>query len=261
MTTGTGIHPTAVIAPDAVIGEGVEIGPYSIVGSGVTIGNGTWIGSHVVIEGKTDIGQQCKIFHHSYVGGPPQDLKYCGEETRLTVGNHNIIREYVTLNRGTVSGGGITAIGNNNLFMAYVHVAHDCHIGNHVVMANAATLAGHVTIEDRAIIGGLSAIHQFARIGTCVMIGGCSAVPQDVPPYMNATGNRAQLYGLNTIGLQRNNFSDETIGSLKKAYKILFRSKMTLESALDKVQGELGGTPEVDYLVQFIRKSERGICR
>lgn len=261
MITGAAIHPTAIVAPDAVIGEGVEIGAYSIVGSGVAIGDGTWVGSHVMIEGRTEIGPHCKVFHHSYIGGPPQDLKYRGEETRLKIGSHNIIREYVTLNRGTVSGGGVTTIGDHNLFMAYVHVAHDCHIGNHVVMANAATLAGHVTIEDRAIIGGLSAIHQFARIGTCVMIGGCSAVPQDVPPYMNATGNRAKLYGLNTIGLQRNNFSEDAISRLKKAYKILFRSKMTLETALEKVTEELGGAAEVDYLVNFIRQSERGICR
>lgn len=261
MTVTEAVHPTTIIAVDAKLAEGVKIGPYSIIGSGVTIGPRTEIGAHVVIEGRTDIGSDCRVFHYTYIGGPPQDLKYRGEDTALKVGDNNIIREYVTLNRGTATGGGITTIGNNNLFMAYVHVAHDCHIGDNVVMANAATLAGHVTIEDRAIIGGLSAIHQFTRIGTCVMIGGCSAVSQDVPPYMNATGNRAKLFGLNTIGLQRNNVSEEAIRGLKKAYKIIFRSGLTLDDALARVEGEMGAIDEVEYLVRFIQQSERGVCR
>jgi len=260
------IHPTAIIHNRAEIGEGVSIGPYSIIGEGVVIGDRTRIGPHVVIYGPTEIGSDCTLFQFSAIGAPPQDLKFRGEETRIRIGDRNTLREFVTIHRASSHGSGETVIGSDNYLMAYVHIAHDCHLGNNIIMVNGATLAGHIKIEDYAVIGGLSAIHQFIRVGEYAMVGGCSAVVQDVPPYMIAVGNRAKLYGLNLIGLKRHSFSDETIKVLKKAYRIIFKSKLTLKEATKRVREEIlqqteEGARQVSHLLRFIEESERGICR
>ncbi|RJQ50282.1 MAG: acyl-ACP--UDP-N-acetylglucosamine O-acyltransferase [Nitrospiraceae bacterium] len=254
------IHPAAIVASDAKFSDGVEVGPFCVVGENVKIGKNTKLMSHILIE-DTEIGQNCTVFPFTSLGLPPQDLKYKGEKTKVVIGDNNIIREYITIHRASVGGDGVTKIGSNNFFMGYVHIAHDCIIGNHVIMANATTLAGHVVVEDFVFIGGLVAVHQFARIGAHSMIGGFSAIPQDIPPYTTAAGERAKLYGLNTIGLKRRNFSDTTISDLKKAYKILFRSKLTLKEAVEKVNHDLGGSEEVRNLLEFIEKNKRGICR
>ena len=256
------IHPTAIIDSKAEISEGVEIGPYSVIEKNVLIGEGTKIGPHVVIREGTYIGKQCQISQFASIGEAPQSVGYKGEKTSLQIGDHNIIREFVTLHRGTIKGGGKTVIGNENFLMAYSHVAHDCQIGNQVVMANGATLAGHILIEDFAIIGGLSAIHQFCRVGTYAIIGGITGVLLDIPPYTKAQGDRAKLFGLNTIGLKRANFSEETLKALKKAYRIIFRSSLTLENAMKRVvEDEISQTPEVQHFLQFIQCSKRGITR
>jgi UDP-N-acetylglucosamine acyltransferase len=256
------IHPTAIIDSKAEISEGVEIGPYSVIEKNVLIGEGTKIGPHVVIREGTYIGKQCQISQFASIGEAPQSVGYKGEKTSLQIGDHNIIREFVTLHRGTIKGGGKTVIGNENFLMAYSHVAHDCQIGNQVVMANGATLAGHILIEDFAIIGGLSAIHQFCRVGTYAIIGGITGVLLDIPPYTKAQGDRAKLFGLNTIGLKRANFSEETLKALKKAYRIIFRSSLTLEKAMKRVvEDEISQTPEVQHFLQFIQCSKRGITR
>jgi UDP-N-acetylglucosamine acyltransferase len=256
------IHPTALIDPKAEISEGVEIGPYSVIEKNVLIGEGTKIGPHVVIREGTYIGKQCQISQFASIGEAPQSVGYKGEKTFLQIGDHNIIREFVTLHRGTIKGGGKTVIGNENFLMAYSHVAHDCQIGNQVVMANGATLAGHILIEDFAIIGGLSAIHQFCRVGTYAIVGGLTGVLLDIPPYTKAQGDIAKLFGLNTIGLKRANFSEETLKALKKAYRIIFRSSLTLEKAMKRVvEDEISQTPEVQHFLQFIQCSKRGITR
>jgi UDP-N-acetylglucosamine acyltransferase len=256
------IHPTAIVDPKAEIAEGVEIGPYSVIEKDAVIGQATKIGPHVVIREGTRIGKQCHIFQFSSIGEAPQAFAYKGEKTYLLIGDQNIIRESVTLHRGTVPGGKKTTIGNNNYFMAYSHVAHDCHIGNQVVMANGATLGGHILIEDYAIIGGLAAVHQFCRIGTHAFIGGMSGVLQDIPPYILAQGDRIKLYGLNTVGLKRHRFSEETLRALKKAYRTIFRSSLTLEKAIKQLrEDEISRIPEVQHLLQFIQNSKRGICR
>jgi len=256
------IHPTAIVDPKAEIGEGVEIGPYCVIEKDVSIGSGTVIGPHVVIRGGTKIGKGCQIFQFASIGEIPQALAFKGEKTSITIGDENIIREFVTLHRGTAKGGGETIIGNNNFFMAYSHVAHDCRIGNQVVLANGATLAGHILIEDYAIIGGLSAVHQFCRIGTHAFISGLTGVTLDIPPFMLASGNRAKLFGLNTVGLKRHQFREETIRALKRAYRILFRSSLTLEKAIKKVmEDEIFQTKEVQHLLNFIQHTNRGISR
>ena len=256
------IHPTAVVDPTAEIGEGVEIGPYSIIEKEVVIGQGTWIGPHVFIGKNTQIGKGCQIFQFASVGEGPQALAYKGEKTFLVIGDRNIIRECTTLNRGTVHGGGKTVIGNGNLFMAYSHVGHDCTIGNQVILANSAALAGHIVLEDHATIGGLSAVHQFCRVGTHAFVSGLTGIAQDLPPYMLASGSRAQLFGLNTVGLKRFKFPEATVKALKKAYRIIFRSVLTLEKALNQIKDdEISKAPEVQHLVQFIQESKRGICR
>ncbi len=256
------IHPAAIIDPKAEIGEGVEIGPYSVIEKGVSIGEGTKIGPHVVIREGTQVGRRCQIFQFSSIGEAPQAFAYQGEKTSLLIGDQNIIREFVTLHRGTPHGGGKTMIGDGNYLMAYSHVAHDCHIGNQVVLANGATLAGHILIEDNAIIGGLSAIHQFCRIGTHAFISGLTGVTLDIPPYMLSSGSRAKLFGLNTVGLKRAHFREETLKALKKAYRIIFRSGLTLGKALKSVgEDEISLMPEVQHLLQFIEHSKRGISR
>jgi len=255
------IHPTAIVHPAARLAKDVEVGPYAIIGEHVSIGSGSKVGAHAVIDGWTEIGENNQIFHLSSVGGIPQDLKYKGETTWLRIGNGNIIREFATLHPGTVTGDNETTIGDGNMFMAYCHVAHDCHVGNHVIMANGSTLAGHVLVEDHAILGGLSAVHQFTRVGESAMLSGGSMVGQDVPPYTIASGDRAELKGLNLVGLKRRGFADETIASLKRAYKILVRSELRVDEALARIRNELPPSAELQHFVEFVEKSERGICR
>jgi UDP-N-acetylglucosamine acyltransferase len=255
------IHSTAIIDKEAFIDKEVSIGPFCIIRGKVRIGRGTKLQSSVVIEGMTEIGEGCTIFPFASIGLPPQDLKYKGEETRVLVGKGNIIREYTTIHRASVGGDRTTVIGDNNFLMAYAHVAHDCKVGSNTVMANAATLAGHVTVEDHAVIGGLVAVHQFTRIGAYAMVGGFSGIGQDIPPYTIASGARAKLFGLNTVGLKRHGFSDSSINALKKAYKILFREKRTLKEAIRKIKAELPDIPEIRHLTEFIEKNTRGICR
>jgi len=218
------IHPTAIIDPDVQLAPDVEVGPYTVIGPQVAIGRGTKIGPQVVIKRATEIGEECRIMQFAAIGAPPQDLKFRGEETKVIIGNRNTIREFVTIHRSTTADIGVTILGDNNLIMAYCHIAHNCKLGNNIVMANAANLAGHIHVDDYAIIGGLTGVHQFVRIGAHAMIGGCSAVSQDVPPYVLAEGNRARLHGLNLTGLKRRNFSPEAIQALRTAYRILFRS-------------------------------------
>jgi UDP-N-acetylglucosamine acyltransferase len=255
------IHSTAIIDTTAELDSGVEVGPYSIIGPRVKIGKNTRIGPHVVIDGWTEIGEECTIFQFASLGAVPQDLKYRGEESRVIIGSNNTIREFVTINRGTAQAGGETRLGSNNLLMAYCHVAHDCRIGSHVVLANAATLAGHIEMEDHAIVGGLAAVHQFVRLGSYCIIGGCSGVSQDIPPYMMANGQRAQLYGLNIEGLKRHRFPEEAVNNLKKAYRVIFRSGLTVEKALEQLESEIQNSAEVNHLITFIKASKRGIAR
>lgn len=255
------IHKTAIIDSKANIDAGVEIGPYCIVKAGVHISKGTKLISHVIIEGNTEISDNCTFYPFSSIGFPPQDLKYRGEPTKLIIGSNNTVREYVTIHRASVGGDETTIVGNNNYFMAYVHIAHNCRVGSHIVMANAATLAGHVVVEDFTIIGGLSAVHQFARIGQYAMVGGMSGVVQDIPPYMIAAGSRVKLFGPNTIGLKRHGFSDPAITAIKKAYKILFREKRSLKDAIGKVREDFAEFSEIGHLIEFIEKNKRGICR
>jgi UDP-N-acetylglucosamine acyltransferase len=257
------IHPSAIIHDGAQLAEGVEVGPYAVIGNRVTIGTGTTIGPHSVIGDWTEIGENNQIFHMASVGAPPQDLKYRGEECWTRIGDNNVIREFATIHRGTVTGHAETVVGSNNLFMAYSHVAHDCRIGSGVVMANVATLAGHVTVEDNVILGGLVAVHQFSSIGTHAMIGGGTMVGLDILPYMIATSEKrdARLRGLNLIGLKRRGFSEETISNLKKAYKTLFMAGLKLEAAMTRIREEISGCAEVDYLLAFIERSQRGFCR
>jgi UDP-N-acetylglucosamine acyltransferase len=257
----TKIHETALIHQKAEIDDGVEIGPYSIIKKGVRIGRNTKLISHVIVEGDTEIGEGCTFHPFACIGLPPQDMKYRGEPTKLIIGSNNTIREYVTVHRASVGGDETTTMGNSNFLMAYVHVAHNCKIGSNIVMANAATLAGHVLVEDFAVIGGLVAIHQFTRIGQYAMVGGFSGIGQDIPPFMVASGARAKLFGPNVIGLKRHGFSDGTINTIKKAYKILFREKKTLKDAIRKVQEDFADSPEIRHLIAFIEKNKRGICR
>ncbi len=255
------IHPTAIIDPKAEIDENVEIGPFSIINANVSIASGTWIGSHVTIDPYVDIGPDCQIYQYASIGAVPQAIKFRGEVTYLKIGRNTIVREFATLNRGTEFGGGVTRIGEDNFLMAYTHVAHDCITGRGVIMANNATLAGHIVVGDHVIIGGLVAIHQFVRIGDYAYIGGKTAVVKDIPPYLIAAGDRANLHGLNKVGLQRHKFSDNSIAQLKKAYRIIFRIGLTVNEAVERVLAEVENTPEVLKLVDFIRNTQRGITR
>lgn len=255
------IHRTAVVSSTAKLSQGVEIGPYCIVGKQVKIGKNTRLVSHITIK-DTEIGSNCIVYPFTSIGLAPQDIKYKNEKTGVRIGDHNIIRENITIHRASADGDGLTEVGDHNFIMAYSHIAHDCKVGNHTIMANATTLAGHVEVEHYAVFGGLVAVHQFVRIGTYCMIGGLSGVSKDIPPYTTASGNRAKLYGLNTVGLKRHDFSDATIKNLKCAYKILFRSKLTFNAAIDKVKRELKQTEEIKILIKFLEKSlKRGICR
>ncbi len=255
------IHPTAVVHEKASVAKDAQIGPYCIIGEGVNISQGVKLFNNIVIEGDTEIGPGCTIYPFAVIGLPPQDMKYAEEKTGIKIGSGNIIREYVSIHRGSVGAAGFTVIGDNNYIMAYTHIAHDCKIGNNVVMANSVTMAGHVEVDDNAILGGVIAVHQFTRIGAFSMTGGFSGIGQDIPPYTIAAGPRAKLYGLNLVGLRRHGFSKETIGDLTKAYKILFRSKHTLKEAIKEVQEDLPKTPELDRLIDFVKTSKRGICR
>lgn len=255
------IHKTAYVHKKAVVEDGVTIGPFCSIEKGCRIRKGTRLMSNVIVEGNTEIGQECTIYPFVTIGLPPQDIKYKNEETGVRIGSGNCIREYTSIHRASVGGDGLTEIGNRNFIMSYVHVAHDCKIGNSVIMANLATLAGHVHVEDFAVIGGIVAVHQFTRIGAYAMVGGFSGIGQDIPPYTVASGPRAKLYGLNTIGLKRHGFTEQKVAILKKAYKILFRDKLTLRDALKKIESDLPPTDEVTRLVEFIEKNKRGICR
>ncbi len=255
------IDSTASVSPGAILAENVTVAPFALIGDKVQIGEGTFIGPYCMIEGPTSIGKGCTFTGYASVGTPPQDHSYRGEETRLVIGDNNTFREFVTLNRGTTKDKHITTIGSNNLLMAYCHVGHDCIVGSHVVMGNLATLAGHVEIHDNAIIGGLSAIHQFTRVGAFAILGGGSMVSLDIPPYAKASGDRARLYGMNTIGLKRNGFTKEQMARITKAYSILFKQGLLLKDALAVLEQEFQGAEEISRLIAFLTSSRRGITR
>lgn len=252
-------HETAVIDPSAKIGKDVTIGPYSVIGANVEIGDGTWIGPHVVIQGPTTIGRNNKIYQFASLGEAPQDLKYRGEPTRLEIGDENTFREFCTINRGTVQDQSLTKIGNRNLFMSYVHIAHDCIIGNDNVFSNNASLAGHVKVEDFVVFGGFSGVFQFCRVGSHSFIATNAVVIKDVPPYVKVSGYYAKPFGLNTVGLQRRGFDEEALLQLKRAYKAIYRNGLTVTEAVDAMK--VMNHPQVDNLIQFIQNSDAGIVR
>jgi len=254
------IHKTVVVHPKAKIRKDVSIGPYSVIGEGVTLNEGVVVGSFCVIEGNTFVGKNCRFFTGTVIGSIPQDRKFKeNNKVYLDIGSDNIFREYVTVNPGT-GDGGRTTIGNDNLFMAYSHIAHDCRIGNGCIMANNGTLAGHVTLEDMAVVGGLSAVHQFVHLGKLSIVGGCSKVVQDVPPFSTCDGHPARVYGLNSIGLKRAKISLSTLNTLKKAFKLLFHSGLTKEHALGIIRKEFSSSPELEHLMSFVKASKRGLC-
>lgn len=255
------VHPTAIVAPGAQLDSTVEVGPYAVIGPDVKIGAGTVIGPHAVIDGDTTIGERNRIFHHASVGATPQDLKYAGEKTKLVIGDENQVREFASLHIGTAGGGGVTRIGHKNLFMANSHVAHDCVVGNGCVLANSVALAGHVELGDHVIMGGLSAVHQFTRVGKHAFIGAASMVVMDVAPYCMTQGDRAELIGINATGLDRHGFTAAQIDRIKAAYKTLFRAKLGLAEAVAQVERELGTHPEIRALLDFISHSKRGLTR
>jgi UDP-N-acetylglucosamine acyltransferase len=255
------VHPTAIVDLRAELDSSVEVGPYCLLGAGVKIGKESKIHSHAVIQGRTTLGEGNEVFPFATIGSIPQDLKYKGEPSELLIGNRNTIREYVSLNPGTAGGGMVTRVGDRNLLMMYCHIAHDCIIGNHNVIANGATLGGHVVIEDFVIVGGLVGIHQFVKIGTGAILGAGSMVSKDVPPYCNATGDRARLRGLNLEGLKRRGFQKSVIEAIHKAYRIAFQSRLKTDDALKKIRQEMAAIPEVERFVSFIANSQRGVCR
>lgn len=254
------IHETAIVEVGTQIADDVEIGPYSVVGTGVEIASGTVIGPHVVVMGPCKIGNDNRIFQFSSIGEAPQDKKYNGEPTELIIGDRNVIREYVTLNRGTDEGSGKTVIGSDNLFMAYSHVAHDCIVGNHTVFANAASLSGHVEVGDYTILGGFTSVHQFTRIGSRAFCGLGSVVTQDIPPFSTAAGNRARVIGINKEGLKRNGFSPELIRALHKSFRALLKTKGSKQDAYEMLQPLCNQFPEVEAFVSFVKNSKRGIA-
>lgn len=254
------IHKTAIINPGADLGDEVSVGPYAIINDKVRIGSGTRIGPHCVIESFTTIGKNCQIFSGAIIGSITQDKKFKGTRSFLEIGDNNIIREYATINRGTEEDSK-TIIGNDNLIMAYSHIAHDCRIGNEVVIANCGTLAGYVTIEDKAVLGGLSAVHQYVRMGELAIIGGCSKVVQDIVPYSMADGHPAEVYGINSLGLERADIQDEIRNNLKKAFKMLFSMKLNVKNALARIEEEIPPSREINHLIDFIKSSQRGISR
>jgi UDP-N-acetylglucosamine acyltransferase len=256
------IHPTAILDRRAKIPESCEVGPYCVIGAEVELGEGCRLLSHVALEGPTKIGSRNQFYPYSSIGLPPQDLSYAGEPTRLEIGDDNTIREFVTINRGTVKGGGLTRIGNHNLIMAYTHIAHDCIIGDHVIMANAATLGGHVTVEDWAVVGALCPVHQFVRIGTHAYVGGGTTVTRDVLPFSKTSAERnTHAFGLNAVGLERRGFSKERIRKIHHAYKLLLASKLNTSQALEKLRAEGDHGQDVEMLIRFIEQSERGVIK
>jgi len=255
------IHPTAIVHRAARLAADVEVGPYSVIGEHVQVGEGSWIGSHVVIDGHTRIGRRNHIWHFSSIGAPPQDKKYKGEPTGVEIGDNNTIREYVTINRGTVQDAGVTRLGNDNWIMAYVHFAHDCQVGNNTIFANLAQIAGHVTVGDWVIFGANTLAHQFVHIGAHAFTGMAAYLAQDVPPYVTAAGNMARPYGINKEGLKRRGFSPETIAGLKRAYKTLYRKGLGLEEAVSELKAQVAACPEVQPILDFIARSKRGIIR
>ncbi len=255
------IHPSAVVSPDAELGQGVKIGPFSMIGGHVRIGRDTLVGAHVAIEGDTRIGDRNQIYPYVSIGSPPQDIGYMGEDTRVVIGDDNIIREYVTINRATTKQEWVTTVGNGNYMMAYSHVAHDCILGNNIIMANAATLGGHTVVGDHTTLGGLTASHQFVRIGAYAFIGGNTGLPKDIPPFMIAAGSRAKLYGPNLIGLRRHGFSKEVIEGLKKAYRIIWRESKRFDEGIARARKEVEAFPELDMLLDFFNGSKRGVTR
>ena len=255
------IDARAVVSPQAQVAPDVEIGPYTIVGAGVSIDSGTWIGPHAVVNGPTKIGKNNKIFQFASLGEDPQDKKYKGEKTWLEIGDRNTFREFCTVNRGTVQGRGVTRIGNDNLLMSYSHVGHDCTLGDHIVMANVATLAGHVEIGDCASLGGLSAVHQYTTLGAYCFIANNAAVTRDVPPYVMAVGQPADPHSINTVGLQRRGFTPQQILNIRRAYRVLYRSSLKLEEAVERLEETAASQPEIRIFVDFIKRSSRSIVR
>ena len=256
----TSVHPAAVVDPGAELGAGVEIGPFCVGGPNAKIGDGARLMSHVVIDGYTTIGAECTLFPFACIGTQTQDLKFRGAKTSVTIGDKTTLREYVTVNSST-NEGEVTWVGSGCHIMAYAHIAHACSVGNGVIMANCATLAGDVTVEDKAIVGGLTAIHQFVRVGRHCILGGCSRITQDCPPFMMVAGNPAAVGGINSVGLKRNNFSEDVQRELKRAYKILYRSGLNVTQALAKIEEEVEPCEEIVALVSFIRESMRGVIR
>jgi UDP-N-acetylglucosamine acyltransferase len=255
------VHPTALVESGAELDGDVQIGPYAIVGANVRIGAGSTVGSHTVLEGCVDIGPGCRIGSHVLIGGAPQDVKYRGEPTRVLIGEDSIVREFASVHRASVGGTGVTRIGPHAYIMAYVHVAHDCQLGEHVIMANQASLAGHVEIGRHALIGGMTGVHQFVRIGEHAFVGACSAVLQDIPPYVKAQGNRAKPFGLNVVGLRRSGFSTEALRALKEAYRIVYASDLNTSQALAELEAVGNLPPEVQPFIDFIKRSQRGISK
>lgn len=255
------IHETAIVPSAARIGKDCHVGPYCIVGENVSLADGVRLESHVVVDGRTTIGDDTHVFPFASIGLAPQDLKYGGEPTSVEIGKRNQIREFVTIHRGTLGGGGLTKIGDDNLLMAQSHVAHDCQLGSGIIMANAATLAGHVEIADRASIGAYSGVHQFCRVGFEAFVGGYSVVVKDAPPFAIIQGNHAKCYGLNRVGVKRRGYSPETIKNLSHAFHLLLSAKLNTTQAIEKIEEEIHGCPEVDILVDFIKASKRGIVK
>jgi UDP-N-acetylglucosamine acyltransferase len=257
----SGVDPRAIVSPKAELAADVTVGAYTVIGDGVRIGAGTWVGPHAVINGPTTIGAGNRIFQFASIGDAPQDLKYKGEPTRLEIGDRNVFREFTTMNRGTVTGGGVTVIGSDNLFMAYTHVAHDCHVGSKCVMANYATLGGHVHLGDWVIMGGYSGIHQFTKVGPHAFLGNNAAVTRDVPPYVMAVGSPAVPHSINSEGLKRRGFSESQIRNLKNAYRVLYRSDLKLADALVELKARAVTQPELQIFVDFISESTRSLVR
>ena len=255
------IHPTAVIDPSAKLADSVEVGPYTVIGANVEIDEGTWIGPHVVIQGPTTIGKENRIFQFSSIGDVPQDKKFHGEVSHLEIGDRNTIREFATINRGTKDGGGTTRVGNDNWLMAYIHIAHDCIVGNNTIFANNASLAGHAIVEDYAILGGFTLVHQFCQIGQHAFCGMGSSISKDVAPYIIVNGSPAHAHGLNIEGLKRKDFSKDAIKALRDAYKVIYRSGLTIEEVKEQLLPIANGFPEVKNMLTFIQKSQRGLLR
>jgi len=255
------IHPTAIVSPKAIIGAGCHVGAYSVLGDQVVLGDKVHLESHIVVDGKTRIGDETRVFPFVSIGLAPQDLKYAGEATATEIGKRNYIREFVTVHRGTSGGGGLTRIGDGNLLMAQAHVAHDCRIGNEVIMANAATLAGHVEIADRANIGAYSGVHQFCRIGLEAFVGGYSVIVKDALPFAISQGNHAKCYGLNRLGLKRRGYLKETVEKLHRAFHLLLSAKLNTTQAVEKIKEEIKDCAEVDLLINFIETSKRGVVK